>query len=473
MLVVYLQKDPKQADAFSEREYELRFWTQRRIKRKGVGKEPIHDEEEMFRIDIRNSMPEAAIMRSQPTLYAEDWNVPIRNALELSNVDGIAIVQKAQIAQTLRRVGYTRNAVAMLTTQSATQLHMKGYPCKEMHIRIQTQQDDEIKEFFVRQYLIQLGFGREVAPRSTGELVDFPQTMTKMVVKAPSFLGWFEESMKGSTFTNIISEYINLQAIESLQVRENGSATFQAHTSVVKELLRNSGKNGLFFKVHKSFEHQYPCEILWLPETMLYEEALALSNNDTCNGLIVKNAKVQPRFAIRFSSTQELSAFARTNALPDNSDKGRWRIEGIDSTIGSAGIITFLESKGWNVDELLYCGARHGVYTASQVGQIGPMHYKLPGNVTQQIRFKALNSVAKKAHSDASKASRTSGSAASTAAPTTEGQKKTEYLRALKTIDLTATPASPRVKTAADKRNAQGLGHTGTTPPSKQPERSV
>jgi hypothetical protein len=205
---------------------------------------------------------------------------------------------------------------------------------------------------------------------------------------------------------------------------------------------------------------------------MLYEEALALSNNDTCNGLIVKNAKVQPRFAIRFSSTQELSAFARTNALPDNSDKGRWRIEGIDSTIGSAGIITFLESKGWNVDELLYCGARHGVYTASQVGQIGPMHYKLPGNVTQQIRFKALNSVAKKAHSEASKASRTNGSAASTAAPTTEGQKKTEYLRALKTIDLTATPASPRVKTA-DKRNAQGLGHTGTTPPSKQPERSV
>jgi hypothetical protein len=175
--------------------------------KKGVGKEPIHDEEEMFRIDIRNSMPEAAIMRSQPTLYAEDWNVPIRNALELSNVDGIAIVQKAQIAQTLRRVGYTRNAVAMLTTQSATQLHMKGYPCKEMHIRIQIQQDDESKEIFVRRYLIQLGFGREVAPRSTGELVDFPQTMTKMVVKAPSFLGWFEESMKGSTFTNIIREW--------------------------------------------------------------------------------------------------------------------------------------------------------------------------------------------------------------------------------------------------------------------------
>ena len=96
--------------------------------KKGAGKDPIHDEEEMFRIDIRNFIPEAALMRSQPTLYAEDWNVPIRSALELSNVDGIAIVQKAQIAQPLRRVGYTRNAVAMLTTQSATQLHMKRIP---------------------------------------------------------------------------------------------------------------------------------------------------------------------------------------------------------------------------------------------------------------------------------------------------------------------------------------------------------
>jgi hypothetical protein len=36
----------------------------------------------------------------------------------------------------------------------------------------------------------------------------------------------------------------------------------------------------------------------------------------------------------------------------------------------------FLEAHGWTVEELLYFGPNHVVYTASQTGDTKAMHYK-------------------------------------------------------------------------------------------------
>ena len=77
----------------------------------------------------------------------------------------------------LKKVGYTHNKVAILTTQNASQLHLRGYPCQELSVRVRVLPDDgsEPKEVYIRRFLIQLGFGPHVEPKSTGEKVQIPQ----------------------------------------------------------------------------------------------------------------------------------------------------------------------------------------------------------------------------------------------------------------------------------------------------------
>lgn len=96
--------------------------------KKGAGKDIFIDEEELFRQEIKSALPEQAILRMQPVLFESDWNVPIRTSFELSSSPGIAIVMKSQVPNVLRQVGYTQNSVAMVTTQSSSQMYLRGYP---------------------------------------------------------------------------------------------------------------------------------------------------------------------------------------------------------------------------------------------------------------------------------------------------------------------------------------------------------
>lgn len=82
----------------------------------------------------------------QPQLFAEDWRVPARTPFELSSADGVAIVTKAQVANVIRHVGYARNSVGIVTTQSASQLYLKGYPCQEFYARIKVRTDDDVEK---------------------------------------------------------------------------------------------------------------------------------------------------------------------------------------------------------------------------------------------------------------------------------------------------------------------------------------
>ena len=145
--------------------------------KKGFGKDAPVDEEEIFRQEVRNSLPEAALARMLPQLFADDWTVPIRSPLGISSSDGIAIVSKAQVANVIRQVGYTRNSVGIITTQSASQLYLKGYPCQEMFVRIKVRtEDDEDKELYVRRYIPHtIMMWKHVQQKTTGEQVTIPE----------------------------------------------------------------------------------------------------------------------------------------------------------------------------------------------------------------------------------------------------------------------------------------------------------
>jgi hypothetical protein len=182
-----------------------------------------------------------------------------------------------------------------------------------------------------------------------------------------------------------------------------------------------------------------------------------------------KKSKQKPRFAIRFSSCDDIEAYTKSKDLPTYVKASRWRLEGLAPTIGAAGAIQFLETKNWKIHEMLYFGERHLVFTSTQMRVADPMHYRHPGSGPQQLRFKALNSFAKKEQSDAAKAARSTATASSASDQNTNSQKKIAFLRTLPTKTSIA-PSSPRQKKDIDKRPAET--RTGQTPPAKQPDRN-
>lgn len=112
-------------------------------------------------------------------------------------------------------------------------------------------------------------------------------------------------------------------------------------------------------------------------------------------------------------------------------DNGRWRLDGLTPAIGSAGAIQFLEAHGWTVEELLYFGPNHVVYTASQTGDTKAMHYKR-GSSLQQLRFKALNRKARSEQIAHCQTTRNAGATSSAAKATGKGaQKRADLLRSL------------------------------------------
>eukprot|EP00435_Cladocopium_sp_Y103_P069579 s395_g33.t1 len=264
----------------------------------------------------------------------------------------------------------------------------------------------------------------------------------------------------------MLAQYIDMHGVEGIQCREDGSATLMIHESLADKFLASSGQNGMFTKIHSSDEGRKPTFLLWLPESTLLQVALDMLNQDTL-GVVAKNSKIAPRLAIRFGDEGKLSAFAKSHGLTDSTKCGRWRIDGIAPAIGSAGIVGLLQSKGWHVSEFLYFGSHHAVFTADTCGPTTPLHYQFPGRSIQQVRFKALNSYAKKQQEDEAKKKRASAPKAAASQPSSHS--RTAFLQNLapkvSVIDL-ATPPSPRQRKAEDKR-LPGTG-TGETPPPKK-----
>jgi hypothetical protein len=430
------------------------------------GKTNAEQEELSFQEEIRNSLPDAAIQRMQPQPYPDDWDVPVRFPHDMHAQPGVALVPKSMLAQVLRNIGYSRHPIGILTTQSASQLHLNGYNCREVYVRIQVRTSEaEIKEVTVKRFLIQVGFGAEVSQTIVGDQVTLPKSMVKCVTKLPRFFGWSNDSVKGSTITDLLSNRVDIRAVEQVQCREDLSATFMIHESFVTQLMKTSGREGVFFKIHSSSEAGYQFELLWLPDDVSHEQALQYAESDKVLGLVAKNAKQKPKYALRFSSMQDLQTFAEQYALPNSATQSRWRLDGLSPILGSAGVITLLEDRQWVIDSVLYFGERHCVFTASTVGNLTPMFYEVDGE-SQQMRFKALSLSARNSQIEANKKAKSQASSSAAATATNFGQQKASWLRSLRPKrEEAAIPVSP-AKNESGKRPAPAK--TGETPPGKQ-----
>lgn len=182
-------------------------------------------------------------------------------------------------------------------------------------------------------------------------------------------------------------------------------------------------------------------------------------------GLVEKGQ--QGILALRFRNYGDLARYAKAHGHDKDWDLQRWKISGLPTSTGLVGLSNLLNSLGWDLEEVVYQDADHAVFTSAKKGIAENFHY----NVDEQprtVRFKALNSIARKAAADESKTARKQLLQPSKRAAE---QKKfpSQCSAAAKAASPKQTavqpaPASPR----SDASKQKATGRTGETPPGQQ-----
>ena len=163
-------------------------------------------------------------------------------------------------------------------------------------------------------------------------------------------------------------------------------------------------------------------------------------------GLACKNSGGDQRFALRFLTDKDSKEYADANKLECTAHLGRWKLHGVPVHSGPIGVYSILEQRQWKVHEILYFNERHSVFLAIEKGDDSPLYYQ-QGKNAKQLKFEALNAIAKGQQAASSQAARI----AKTAKPSTQAQSNEYWKKA-------ATEAVMQDK----KRTAEG--NTGSTP---------
>ena len=142
--------------------------------------------------------------------------------------------------------------------------------------------------------------------------------------------------------------------------------------------------------------------------------------------------------------------------ITDLSHLGRWKLHGVPSYAGPVAVYAILEQKKWKVHEILYFSPKHCIFLAESKGDDSPMCFA-HGIHRKQLRFEAINAVAKKQQAESSQASR----ASSTSKPMTSSQESANQF-----WKKAASEAVALKREQPAKRDPPGP--TGNTPEKKE-----
>lgn len=322
------------------------------------------DPEIAFQRSIVEAMSQAARLRLQAQLVPEEWSAATVLSSELSHKGGIALCYKADLPSILQRVGFTMEPTAVLLSQDPSSLGMRGYHSEIISCNIRVLKDDgTLQVVQVERFLTQLGFGEHVLQVACGTLVHLPTCMHKCVAKFPAMFGWTADMITGSTISQILQKHLPQGSFTEIQPRLHDktlSATFRAHSDLIDTVLKISGQDRIFYKLHDSETVRPSLDLLWLPEETNIEDALTLSatSKDTY-GIALKNASANHRLALRFLDIGKLQTFAKEHSIDDFSHLGRWKLSGVPSHSGPVGALAILQDRSWDVHEIVYCNSRH------------------------------------------------------------------------------------------------------------------
>ena len=141
----------------------------------------------------------------------------------------------------------------MLCTQHPSEIALKGYPAQELTCTFHIKDNDGAeKAILVRRFLVQIGFGQFVTQQVDGDLVNISTPMHKVTIKLPFIHGWRSESCTVQSIAKILDQRIPNPSYDQIVVRQDQSATVLVHESEVLNLLKTSGQEAVFLKLHES-----------------------------------------------------------------------------------------------------------------------------------------------------------------------------------------------------------------------------
>ena len=287
------------------------------------------DEDEFhLRREIQAAMPVEAKLRRMPKLVAAEWSVPTMVYTQLSVKGGVSLVPKEAIPAVMRAVGFTAAATAMLITTDPSSLGLGSYPHSQVECTIILNDNSEEKEVRVNRWCVQLGFTARVLRVAEGPKVTLSQTMLRMVCKQPEAFGWSAES-RARNITEVLEKHgVSLVGISEIQVRSDISSTFLAHSNLAERILRLSGVDGTFFKVHANSQADFAMvdtHLVWLPDHTTLASGRQMLEGLSHLGFVCKRRVEPHRFAARFASQPDAQTFCKKHSLEDLTGYGRWK----------------------------------------------------------------------------------------------------------------------------------------------------
>lgn len=405
--------------------------------------------ERQYKAKVREALPEAAWIKNAAVLVPGEWTARACHPHELTAAGGVSYVGKDLVPDVLRRIGYTQAPCAIVTTQPAKELGIP-YPSVDVRCSLEVSNQEGSREIVeVNKFLTQIGYGSPVELATTGPCIVAPRTMHKCVARFDLPTGLQEGELTGRIVAEAVSKHINPAYFVDVNARQDNTATLMVQDVAVHDLLRASGQDHVYFRLHSTDPDAGTLEIIWLPEQIPHSDALQLVAKEKTFGLALKRGANGPRYGLRFNTTEAMNAYAVKYSMGDKHKWGRFRASNIPSSVGLRGLHDMLSPLGWEIEEVEFFGDTGAVFLASGRGEHDQMHFVDHNKRKIPVMIKALNSRARDMTKDHAQAAAAKAKTAPKPAASASGNERAQVQKALFT-----------------KRSDPGK--TGETPPPKQ-----
>ena len=339
---------------------------------------PGESTERLFEQEILASLPPHLKQLGQAQLLQEEWSVRVVPSHELNARGGVALVKKQDVPQVLRQIGQTTRATAIVTTQPAHELFLKGASCAEIWCTIRVPSEGTgTTTAYVKRHLIQLGMdmANQVTMQTAGlTVVQQTKTMQKVVIRFDVQGGWDLATMSGIIVSDMLKAVIPEASFDQLTIRNDGSATALVQKSCMEKLLKFSGTSHVYVKPHVGEVAWEDLEVLWLPTSITHVEALQLVKEYTESlGLARKQGNEAVRFGLRFQGIESLKKAADKIGLGHSADLGRFKITAVMTGTGASDIHDMMSSISWSIDTVEFVGEGHAIVASKE----SPKHNRL------------------------------------------------------------------------------------------------
>jgi hypothetical protein len=202
--------------------------------------------------------------------------------------------------------------------------------------------------------------------------------------------GWQEGPIPAGILSAFLDKLIPANAYSDIQSRNDGSFTFLSHESFCEPLLKASGTDGIFLKMHAS---QEKLELLWLDRQVSLSDTLAAATDKSVFGLAEKGQQgiLALRFRIPMVTLYDLPKPTTSNKIWTCSD-GKYQECPVQLGLSASPNCSQVS----DVSGIVYQDDDHAVFTAPSHGKFALVHFNVE-NQPRTIRFKALNAAARQA----------------------------------------------------------------------------